>query len=237
MPRIRPSSVIGDLARLPLGQAKVHDVRLALGVEHDVARLEVAMDHAALVGMVQAPRPPGHKSRPPRAAWVAGRSASPRGCTLDEVADDVDRVAVAADFMDAHDVADAATGQPPGLRERTVLLRPDRAGPCAGILIATIRSSSVSRAFQTVPNAPAPSCSTSSKWPTCRWVGRVWVVVAWTSTKLNVLPHEGQVNPEPLVADNLHRIVAVRAADVHIRAPGREQRRKAIILSATGRSK
>ena len=42
-----------DLARLALRQAEVHDVRLAAAVDHDVAGLQVAMDHALLVGVVQ----------------------------------------------------------------------------------------------------------------------------------------------------------------------------------------
>ena len=37
--------------------------------------------------------------------------------------------------------------------------------PLRGILIATVRSSSVSRAFHTNPNVPTPIFSTRSKWP------------------------------------------------------------------------
>ena len=40
----------------PLGQAEVGDVRLAVGVEQDVGRLEVAVQDAALVGVVDGPR-------------------------------------------------------------------------------------------------------------------------------------------------------------------------------------
>ena len=43
----------GDLAGVALRQAEVHEVRLALGVEHDVARLEVAVDDAGLVGVLE----------------------------------------------------------------------------------------------------------------------------------------------------------------------------------------
>ena len=42
-----------DLARVALGQAEVHDVRAARRRRHDVRRLDVAMDHALLVGVVQ----------------------------------------------------------------------------------------------------------------------------------------------------------------------------------------
>jgi translation elongation factor EF-G len=42
----------GDLARVALGQAEIHDVRLTLQVEHDVRGLEVAMDHALPVRVI-----------------------------------------------------------------------------------------------------------------------------------------------------------------------------------------
>ena len=43
----------GDLARLALGQAEVHQARGAGLVDHDVGRLDVAMDHPLLVGIIQ----------------------------------------------------------------------------------------------------------------------------------------------------------------------------------------
>ena len=54
----------GSLSPLDaLGQAEVGDVRLALGVEQDVGRLEVAVQDAALVGVVDRP---GHRRQQPR---------------------------------------------------------------------------------------------------------------------------------------------------------------------------
>ena len=52
MPRIAPG--LGQLAVPldPLGQAEVGDVGLALGIEQDVRRLQVAVQDAALVGVV-----------------------------------------------------------------------------------------------------------------------------------------------------------------------------------------
>ncbi len=44
----------GRLVRLAAGQAEIHDDRLASAVDHDVRRLEVAVDDAGLVGVVQA---------------------------------------------------------------------------------------------------------------------------------------------------------------------------------------
>ena len=42
--RVQPLAVAGHL----LGQAEVGDVRLVVGVEQDVGRLEVAVQHAVL---------------------------------------------------------------------------------------------------------------------------------------------------------------------------------------------
>ena len=43
----------GDFAHFAAGQAEVHEVRLAVAIDHDVGRLQVAVDDALLVGMVQ----------------------------------------------------------------------------------------------------------------------------------------------------------------------------------------
>ena len=56
-------------------------------------------------------------------------------------------------------------------------------------MIAISRSSSVSLAFQTVPNVPAPSCSTSSKWPIL--LPMVLKGSVSSSTRLKLLPHDG----------------------------------------------
>jgi hypothetical protein len=72
----------------------------------------------------------------------------------------------------------------------------------AGILIATVRLSLVSRAFQTEPKAPSPSSSRRWKWAIFRGVpsppahlpgGEGSFDVASTAT-LNALPQEGHFN-------------------------------------------
>ena len=62
----------------PLGQAEVGDVRLALLVQQDVRRLQVAVEDAALVGMVDRLGDDG--DQPGRGARVVGellRAACP----------------------------------------------------------------------------------------------------------------------------------------------------------------
>ena len=43
----------GLIARLAFGQSEIHDVRLPGGVHHDVVWLQVAMDHASVMGVVE----------------------------------------------------------------------------------------------------------------------------------------------------------------------------------------
>ena len=45
----------------PLGQAEVRDVRLAVAIDQDVLGLQVAMEHAALMGMVDRSGDRGHQ--------------------------------------------------------------------------------------------------------------------------------------------------------------------------------
>ena len=45
-----------DLARFPLGESEIGDVRLARAVDQDVAGLQVAMNDALLMGVMQRTR-------------------------------------------------------------------------------------------------------------------------------------------------------------------------------------
>src|SRR5262249_28126190 len=61
----------------PLGQPEVSDVRLPVGVEQDVRRLQVAMQDAALMRVVDGPRDGGHDFRcPPLPPLAEARTLS-----------------------------------------------------------------------------------------------------------------------------------------------------------------
>ena len=64
--------------------------------------------------------------------------------------------------------------------------------PARGILMATVRSSSLSRAFHTLPKPPTPSRSISSKRPSFVSDGAMRVALLW-STRLKWLPQALQV--------------------------------------------
>ena len=56
----------GSTRRLPAGQAEVHDDRLAAPVEHDVGRLQVAVDDPVVVGVLHGPGDACGRSGRPR---------------------------------------------------------------------------------------------------------------------------------------------------------------------------
>ena len=108
-------------ARFAAGQAEVHEVRLAVAVDHDVGRLQVAMDDALLVGMVQRVGDLGAQlGRFAAGELLAGEPVAQRDAA-DEVADDVDDVAIAADFVDADDAGVAELGGGAGFAEEFFL--------------------------------------------------------------------------------------------------------------------
>ena len=99
----------------PLGQAEVGDLRLALPVEQDVGRLEVAVDDAALVGVVDGlghlGHQPGRLARRQRAVGgLLGQAAA-----LDEAHAEVVLALVLADLVDRHDVGVVEVGGRLGL--------------------------------------------------------------------------------------------------------------------------
>ncbi len=93
-----------ELAGVALGQAKIHDVRLAFEIDHHVARLEIAMDDALLVGIVQGAGDLSAKLGGLARGEALGREPVSERDAADKVADDVDRVLGASDFVNAHDV-------------------------------------------------------------------------------------------------------------------------------------
>ena len=93
----------GDLTGLALGQAEVHQVRHVPLVQHDVGRFDIAVDDAALVGVLQGVRHGGKEGgglgrrRPPRRQQVRQRAS------VNEIADKKGQSLVLADLVDRHD--------------------------------------------------------------------------------------------------------------------------------------
>ena len=104
MPRIAPDCGQLAVALDPLGQAEVGDVRLALLVDQDVGRLEVAVQDAPLVGVVHRLGRLGHQPRRgPRVVAVAVEPAG-QAAAGDQLHAEVALAVVLADLVDRHDV-------------------------------------------------------------------------------------------------------------------------------------
>ena len=87
--------------------------------------------------------------------------------------------------------------------------------------MATVRSSSLSRAFHTLPKPPTPSRSISSKRPIFESDGAIRVAWLW-STRLKWLPQAAAREiGERRVDGHFRRRVAIRAADFELARTGR----------------
>ena len=107
-----------DLARLAFGQAEIHDVRLAVGIDHDVRRLQVAMNHARFVCVMQGFTDGDTQlGRFPCREALAGEPFAQVG-PFDEIADDEDRLIDPADFVRADDVRMLELSRRPGFAEK-----------------------------------------------------------------------------------------------------------------------
>ena len=94
----------GNLACLTTGQAKVHDVWPALVIQHDVGRLQVTVDHASLVSVMQSLSDrDAQSSRFTSRQLLSGQPVGQRQ-SLDEIADDVQRVVLASNLVHRDDV-------------------------------------------------------------------------------------------------------------------------------------
>ena len=116
MPTIAPDGGQLAVGLDPLGQAEVGDVRLALGVEQDVGRLEVAVQDAPLVGVVHRLGRLGHQPRP-RPSGRPCTVGEPVGeaAALDQLHAEVVLAVVLADLVDRHDVRVVERGDRLGL--------------------------------------------------------------------------------------------------------------------------
>ena len=103
------------VAGLPLGQAEVHQLRLAAFVEHDVGGLDVAMDDAHLVGVLQRVGDGGDELRRLAGRRPLGRQQIGQRDPLDEFADQVREASRLADFVDRHDRRMPQLGDAAGL--------------------------------------------------------------------------------------------------------------------------
>ena len=125
----------------PLGQAEVGDVRVAVGVEQDVGRLEVAVQDAALVGVVDRP---GDGRQQAAAASRAGRRARPdasgQAAALDQLHAEVVLALVLADLVDRDDVGwSRPAAASASLRKRCTSVVGRPAAPARIIFRATTR--------------------------------------------------------------------------------------------------
>jgi len=94
----------GDLARLALGQTEIHDVWFAVGVDQNVRRFQVAVDHTRLMRVLECLGYLG--AQLDRLAGDQRLSGQPVGeiQAIDQVADNLDLAVFAADLVDADDV-------------------------------------------------------------------------------------------------------------------------------------
>ena len=137
----------GHLARLPLGQAEIHQTGPALVVDHDVRGLDVAVDDAAPVGVLQRIGHLGNQTGRLTRGRPTARQEVRQGQAPDEVADQIGQALMLANLVHRHDPRVAQLRDTAGLAQEAIpiLIRGQVAG--AGTLIATTRSSSASRAL------------------------------------------------------------------------------------------
>ena len=93
-----------NLANFPSGQTKIHEVRLPIAIDQNVGRLEVAVDHAAIMSVLK-----GVDNCRADFGGLAHRGLLAREPIVernaaDEITDDVHRVAVASHLVHAHDI-------------------------------------------------------------------------------------------------------------------------------------
>jgi hypothetical protein len=103
----------GHFADFAAGKAEVHEVGLALTVDHDVRWLKVAMDDALLVGVMQRVGDFGAHFGGFAARKALASEPVAQIHAADEIADDVYTISIAANFVNADDARMLQLGSGP----------------------------------------------------------------------------------------------------------------------------
>jgi len=144
-----------------LGESEVEDLGVAGGGDHDVCGLEIAMHDAGGVrggdgvGYVRCVLQCVRETQPAMSNQIF------EGLALDVLHGDVGEAVAFAHVVDVNDAGMIEGGGGPGFVHQTRQLAGVH-GLRSEHLMATRRSRWVSRAFQTTPMPPSPSCSTIS---------------------------------------------------------------------------
>ena len=146
------------------GQPEVENLDLAVGGSHQVLRLDIAMDHAALIGMLQSLRGLHDRLRRParKAAGPADLTSWPRLTPVDEFHDQEVRVAGLLGVVSRHDVG--MQGQPGGRLDLAAKSLDQggiaRGGPCESLSRRPSGPSADARPGRPMPIPPIPSLRT-----------------------------------------------------------------------------
>ena len=96
-------------------QAKIHQMRLALLVDHDIRRFEITVNHAVTVGELQGVGNGGGQHGCVAQRRLASGEPVGKRNAADQIADNIDGILLASDFMHRHDIRMASCSRRPRL--------------------------------------------------------------------------------------------------------------------------